>query len=204
LQRGRHERNISSEEVIRSSTRGGVDPSTLERARLGEEEALTTLFRTYAPRVLAFAIVKTGQRALAEEVLQESFIRMWTGIASLRHLERFEQWFWKIAVNCARDAIRNELRARPELDEEPQVDALSSVEDRVVLLRALATLPDDLRSAVTLYYLMGQSERETATSLGWRTGTLKSRLHRARSRLERILAGEVEGDTDVAIRQSSS
>ncbi len=164
------------------------DGVLVKAARDGETLAFELLFDRHASNVLTFARAWTRDDRLAEDVLQEAFLRAWRHLAQLADGEKFGPWLWRITLNSARDEVRAQLREGPR--DSPIAAPISpsdEVERRLVLREAVSRLPEDLRAAVTLYYLSDLSERETAAVLGWRVGTLKSRLHRAREKLAEVM-----------------
>ncbi len=170
-----------------------LDTEVFEGARRGERAAFEAIFRKYAPSALGFALVWTRNRPLAEEALQEGFARAWSRMEQLRDPARFGPWFWRIIMNCARDAVRDEARRKWAPSEwAPDEWPAPDTEERAVVAAAVRALPRDLRAVVCLRYLADLSEGDTAQALGWPKGTVKSRLHRARRLLTEGLSRDRE------------
>jgi len=148
-------------------------------------------------QVIAFrtAYVITGSAADAEEVVQDAFVKAYRARGRFREGAPFRPWLLAIVANEARNRRRSlARRARFELhpvEERPSADAAPSPEaallvreQRAQLLAAIDTLGEEQRQAVACRYLLGLSEQETASVLGCRPGTVKSRLSRALANLE--------------------
>jgi RNA polymerase sigma-70 factor (ECF subfamily) len=131
----------------------------------------------------------------AEEAVQEAYLRVWRFRESLPDGDGREPWLYRVIVNTCYSFLRREVprRARTagadvELDESPAPDrspeaAAEAAEAAGAIGAALADLPEHLRAPVVLRYWTGLSEREIATAIARRPGTVRSRLHEARRRL---------------------
>ena len=157
-------------------------------AQLAEwlEEGYVPSFRT--------ACLILGNRADAEEAVQEAFLRAWRFRDSLADVPSIRPWLYRVVVNSCYSKLRREIphRDRRAGDEPlahvaaqgmgPEASAeRGEVADTV--LAALARLPLSLRVPVVLRYYADLSERDIARAIGRRQGTVKSRLHEARRRL---------------------
>lgn len=131
---------------------------------------------------------------LASEALDEAMLRAYQRWSAVRDLASPAGWVYAVGLNWGRSVLRRALRSRPlgDLDRsrneahrfaDPDVDA------------ALRELSVDQRAVVVCRYLIGYSEAETARVLGIRPGTVKSRLHRALSRLHSLLAEQPDDST---------
>jgi RNA polymerase sigma-70 factor (ECF subfamily) len=125
--------------------------------------------------------------------VQEAFLRVWRFRGSLPAGDAIRPWLYRVVVNTAISAQRKE---RPHRPVEPSYgrEALDEADpaESIAVLDALATLPEQLRVPVVLRYWVGLSEKEIATAIGRRPGTVKSRLHEARARLGNELRLERE------------
>jgi RNA polymerase sigma-70 factor (ECF subfamily) len=122
---------------------------------------------------------------LAEEAVQEAFLRVWRFRGSLPSGDAIRPWLYRVVVNTAISSLRHE-QTRKEREAEAAVDraeARHDLTESMVILDALADLPEHLRIPVVLRYWVGLSEKEIATAISRRPGTVKSRLHEARNRL---------------------
>jgi RNA polymerase sigma-70 factor (ECF subfamily) len=134
----------------------------------------------------------------AEDAAQEAFVKAYYALARFRAGEPFRPWILRIVSNEARNrrrsagrrdrlALRIAQRRGPG-DAAPSPDAAADLhESRAMLLTALETLPERDRLVIGYRYLLDLSEAETATTLGLRPGTVKSRLSRALARLREAL-----------------
>ncbi|MCE0496993.1 MAG: RNA polymerase sigma factor [Methylacidiphilales bacterium] len=164
-------------------------------ALAGDDEAFETVIRTYSRRiyVVAYAIVQDVSEA--EDIVQDTFLKAHRQRRSLRDPEKFPAWLLTVTRNAARDRLR---RRRPQADAETfdtLVDpaatpgsALEQEERQVHLRRALATLPEEHRTALTLRYLEGHDYRTIETTMGLSNGALRGILGRALGTLRRMPA----------------
>jgi len=122
-------------------------------------------------------------RQLAEDAVQEAFLRVWRFRGSLPAGDAIRPWLYRVVVNTAISSLRHEqLRTEREpLADSPSADR--DPDEALLVAAALADLPEHLRVPVVLRYWVGLSEKEIATAIGRRPGTVKSRLHEARARL---------------------
>jgi RNA polymerase sigma-70 factor (ECF subfamily) len=167
------------------------DPRTLRRAREGDLGAFEDLVRVYQGDLWRFAYHFTRDRALAEDVTQEAFLRAYRFLPTFRGDSKFTSWLFRIARNCAMDAIRS--RKSYLAKEPPPPIGPTDAETRVELQAALAAVSDDHREPFILIEVFGLSYQEAADVLNVRVGTVKSRMHRARHAMMAALA--VEEDT---------
>ena len=128
-----------------------------------------------------------GNRFDAEEAVQEAFLRAWRFRGSLTSGADVKPWLYRVVVNSCNSKLRQEIPHRDHRSNDDELASASSTEDtptRVALsediVHALQDLPLHLRVVVVLRYYADLSEREIATAIGRRQGTVKSRLHEAR------------------------
>jgi RNA polymerase sigma-70 factor (ECF subfamily) len=178
------------------------EPETILRARAGDLSAFETLVRDYQADVWRFAYHLTRDRARAEDVTQEAFLRVFRAIGTFRGDAKFSSWLLRIVRNCAIDsyrAVRREapVLSRPDAEEgtPPASSGGSLAEERMGLHDAIRRLPMDLREPFVVIEVLGYTYREASVILGVRVGTIKSRMHRARATLVRML------DTGEAARE---
>jgi len=164
------------------------DPRTLTRAREGDLGAFEDLVRLYQADIWRFAYHFTRDRALAEDVTQEAFLRAFRFMHSFRGDSKFTSWLFRIARNCAMDAIRS--RTSFQAKEPPPPIGPPDPQARVELHAALDAVSDEHRQPFLLIEVFGLSYREAADVLNLRVGTVKSRMHRARQAMVGALAVE--------------
>ncbi|HZD17316.1 MAG TPA: RNA polymerase sigma factor [Actinomycetota bacterium] len=164
------------------------DPRTLARARRGDLDAFEELVRAYQADLWRFAYHVTRDRALADDVTQDAFLRAFRFLRTFRGDSRFTSWLFRIARNCAVDAIRARTM-HAERSAPPPVGPPDPAQ-RAELQAALAAIGEQHREPFLLIEVFGLSYREAADVLGVRVGTVKSRMHRARRAMMDALAVE--------------
>ena len=181
------------------------EASLIEALKRGDPEACACMIKEYAPRVYAIAIRMLNDPDDAEEVLQETFISACKNINKFEERSALGTWLHRIATNAALMHLRKRKHREVSLDEPIEVqggdDIYREVQDwtlapddhamnsevRDVLEKAIAELPDTLRTVFILREIEGYSTEETAQILGISVSAAKVRLHRARLRLRQIL-----------------
>jgi RNA polymerase sigma-70 factor, ECF subfamily len=170
------------------------DVALAERARRGDERAFEELMRMYQGIAFRAAYLLTGSAADAEDAVQTGFIKAWAALPRFRTGSPFKPWLLRIVANEAHNRRRStgrraELRlrataAQPRGDAAPSPEgAALGREERELLLRAIERLEERDRDVLTCRYFLELSEKETASALGVRRGTVKSRTARALARL---------------------
>lgn len=147
------------------------------------------LSRTYS-RSVRTAYLILGNRADAEDAVQEAYLRAWKFRNTIEDEANLQAWLYRVVVNACNSKLRTEI---PHRDRRRDVAALEGVDSgddlagRLALsqaiLIALSSLPAHLRVVVVLRYYADLSEVEIAATIGRQPGTVKSRLHEARRRL---------------------
>lgn len=185
--------------------RTGLD-ELLRRARQRDADALGRLVELYSPRVFGLVYRLTGSRDAAEDLLQETFLRVVRVIGEYEHVGKFEAWLFRIAANLARDRARKRHRRgesgvhddasgaasagpAPAVADEP-AQALEQREAGERLAAGLQRLPDADREIILLRHYSELSFREIADLLRVPLGTALARAHRALQRLRRELNAE--------------
>ncbi len=147
------------------------------------------LARAYGQRVYRFAYARLGNRADAEDVTQETFLRLCRAAPDFPDEARARAWLFQVAANCASD-----LRRAPWRRREVSVEQLPEGEDAAPepgsVLELVLSLPAKYRSAIHLHYYEDASVAQIAQILGLSESAVKSRLHRGRKLLEARLREE--------------
>jgi RNA polymerase sigma factor (sigma-70 family) len=174
-----------------------ADSELVERCRRRDTGAFGELVERHQRLVIGVALARCGDPALAEEVAQEAFVTAWRDLDHLREGARVGSWFAGIARNLAASATRRRVRrdaaALPEPAPVPTpADLAIDREDRDLLARALADLPDAQREVLVLFYLDGESIARIAADLGTTDDVVKQRLSRGRRALRDGVADRVE------------
>ena len=173
-----------------------TDHEAIVRCQDGDREAFRHLADRYKDVLFGTAVLMTGNRAVAEEQVQEALLSAWRGIRGFRLGSPVKPWLVRILVNAVLSQQRRRVIPTVHIDDGPDtpdtgtVDpaaTLDALENRLVLRRAVATLSPDHRQVVVLRYFAGLTVPEAARALGVREGTVKSRLHRALAALREQL-----------------
>lgn len=187
-----------------SGTRAGASMDNSEtliaRARAGDDEAFRLIFERYTRPVLRFIYNIVGQHELAEELAQETFVRAYRSMKSLRDDSKLSTWLFGIAKNVAREACRANRHDRRRVDmEEPFVTELEhdgpapegtllDKELNGVINRAISMLDEDKRVVFTLKVLHQRGYDEIAEITGFSIPKVKTDLHRARVEVRRRIS----------------
>jgi RNA polymerase sigma-70 factor, ECF subfamily len=137
---------------------------------------------------LALHLVRDPETA--QDVTQEAFVHAFRSLPRFRGTAKFSTWLYRIARNCAVDAIRKRDRRKRLEREATEPEPVADASLRAALGQAIDALPRDLREAFVVIEIFGLSYREAAGVLGVLPGTLKSRMHRTRRLLMEALGEE--------------
>ena len=184
----------------------GPDQADMARLATGHDAALNELMERHAGPLFGFLCRFVGDEDAANDLAQETFVRVYQHRADYKIGHRFSTWLYTIAGNLARNHLRARAR-RPEvpLDTDPADDRSSvaetlpatgntpaehalRTEQQAAVRHAVAELPDDLRAAVVLCELEDRSLAEAAGILATSVKAVESRLYRARRQLRTRLA----------------
>jgi RNA polymerase sigma-70 factor (ECF subfamily) len=166
----------------------------------GDAEAFRLIFERYSRPVISFIFDMVNDRALAEELTQETFVRAFRGIHTMRRETKLSTWLFGIARNVARESLRARARANNHVDlsdksvmdlsdQNPApVEGLLSKELNELIRRSLAALDEDKRLVFTLKVLHQCSYEEIAMITGFSLAKLKTDLHRARAEMRKRIS----------------
>jgi RNA polymerase sigma-70 factor (ECF subfamily) len=172
-------------------------------AMAGHRPAFDVLIKRTSRLVWAHHILRTRDRALAEDLTQETYLRAWRAIRSLNDASTFRAWLLTIAESVRLDDIKHRMRQKraAPMDMEdstdvPSGDASPSEQaERTELshraLEALFSLPSQYQQALALRYLAGADYAEISKQLALTNGSLRGLLHRGLEMLRERLAGDV-------------
>lgn len=187
-----------------------TDDELIERARNGDSGALNDLLRRHHPRLHAVCTRILGRRADADDAAQNALVAIVRGLPSFDGRSAFSTWAYRIATNAALDELRRRRRRpQPRLDADDTaariVDrsaerSLHALEDRQIVERALAELPEEFRVAVVLRDVADLDYESIATVLEIPIGTVRSRIARGRALLGQGIGNRTTGTE----RQTSS
>jgi RNA polymerase sigma-70 factor (sigma-E family) len=160
---------------------------TVERRRHAEGEGgLEGLYRAHAPEALRLAYLLTGERPLAEDLVQDAFVKVLGRFHDLRNRDAFWWYLRRTIVNLARSQFRRRRVERAWFERQRPDEGVPAGDDlaeRDRLQRALMTLRPEQRAAIVLRYYEDLSEADTAQALGVAVGTVKSMVSRGMERL---------------------
>ena len=169
------------------------DAQVMARLAAGDRTALGTLVQRHQRRVLELAYRTTGDHALAEDIGQEAFLRVWRSARRYSPTAQFTTWLYRIVVNLCLDAFK---RRRPLTGDVPDVadngvaGQATEIEQReraTAVQHAVAALPDRQRIAVVLHRFSDITVRATAEVTGWSESAVESLLIRAYAALRKSL-----------------
>jgi RNA polymerase sigma factor (sigma-70 family) len=178
------------------------DEVLMQRVCARDVDAFRVLYSRYETRLFNFALRYSEDRILAEDLMQETFWRVWQGARSFDPSRGdFRRWVYRVALNVARTEFSHKRHVMELPLEDESWEAASSADHPTTGIQskqtaarvaaALASLSPTLREVVVLRCMEGLKFREIARTTGAPVGTLKSRFHRAVSDLRRkLLPGE--------------
>jgi RNA polymerase sigma-70 factor (ECF subfamily) len=170
----------------------------------GSEGAYAILVERYSDYVFTIAARILGDDEDAYDAAQEAFVRAYRAIGRFRGDAKFSSWLYRIATNRALTHLKRRRKRAPavDIDAGPHIESAIDVEprrtrpDQLVVdaefrdqvRAAVAKLPDQYRTVITLFYLEQRSYKEVAGVMGLPMGTLKTHLHRGRAMLRKIIS----------------
>lgn len=166
------------------------------RETMGPPDA-SELFERHKDRIYSIALRYSGDPSAAQDIAQETFLKLFASLGSFRGEAAFESWLYRLVVNCCFDHRRKSRRLAPlvetvlDLLHSPGASALDDVMRREMsgqLKAAVDSLAPEQRMAVVLRYTEGLSYGEIAEAMGCSAGTVASRLNRAHKTLERRMS----------------
>jgi RNA polymerase sigma-70 factor (ECF subfamily) len=175
------------------------EKQTITRLKLGDLSALEVLVDLHQIKAVRTVFLIVGDRALAEDIVQNAFIRAADKIEQFDSQRQFEPWFLRSVVNDAIKAAKRQKRwvSLDSEGSEGEFDILDPAalpeelvetqETSQAIWRALQRLSPKQRSAIVLRYYLGMAEAEMAIKMGSPAGTIKYWLHTARQHLKKLL-----------------
>ncbi len=173
---------------------------TIRLCRQGNIDAFEELYRQNFKKALQTAYLITGNKTLAEDAVQETFYQCYMDIKNLKDPKAYDAWFHKILVRTCWKMAKKERRKQQELLDENSYqkclnaswgdklyDTLQQAETKKVLYDAINNLSDVLKVTLILFYFNEMSIKEIAVISGCFESTVKSRLYKARKKIEEEL-----------------
>ena len=176
------------------------DIDLIQRTLEGDERAFTALVNKYQKWIHTLVWRKIGDFHIAEEITQDIFLKVYRKLSTLKPPENFPGWLYVIASRHCMTWLRKKRQPTTSLDAMPTAELeelcytqykttyseeVSLEHHRELVKRLLQKLPESERTVVTLYYLAEMTSEEISTFLGVSPNTIRSRLRRARKRLEK-------------------
>ena len=198
------------------------DAQLIQNILLGDDAAFDVLVQKYQKGVHALAWRKIGDFHYAEEITQDTFLQAYKKLATLRNPDQFAGWLYVITDRLCLDWNRKQKPAMQSLEDTAvreieeaayarylsEKQELKARERRYEIVeKVLERLPESERTVITLHYLGEMTAREIGNFLGVSVGTIDSRLHRARKRLqakEELLVQEVLGEVQLSANVSQN
>ena len=185
------------------------DRELIESCKEGNMNAFNALYDKYCSQALRTAYLITDNKELAEDVVQETFIKCYMHISRLKDPQAFKAWFYKILTNLC---YRMKAKERDNVSIEEMSDkgiqllqhslgldnSMEAKEIQLMVHEAISQLKPSLKTIVILYYFNDLSIKEIAKAVGCFEGTVKSRLHSAR----KILMKQIEHNQIVKVHFS--
>jgi RNA polymerase sigma-70 factor (ECF subfamily) len=173
------------------------DFGVLRKAQRGDERAFSLIVRAYEVPVFNYVMRLVGDRALAEDLTQEVFIRVFQGLPKFSLRSKFTTWLFQVTKNRVLDELRaSERRPRSlvAIDDAPPLEVVDAPVEQVETIAALWVAVDelntDLKMALLLRDVVGLSYNEIADSLDTTLATVKWRIFKAREEVQLALARE--------------
>ncbi|KHF24448.1 RNA polymerase sigma factor RpoE [Solemya velum gill symbiont] len=180
------------------------DLELVQRAQRGDKRAFDLLVLKYQQKVAAVVSRYVREQADVLDVVQESFIKAYRALPKFRGDSAFYTWLYRISINTAKNYLVSQSRRPPGSDVDAEVaeqldagerlkerarpeDHLMRDEVEAAVWKAINSLPEELRTAITLREIDGMSYEEIAETMACPVGTVRSRIFRAREAIDNSL-----------------
>jgi RNA polymerase sigma-70 factor (ECF subfamily) len=187
-------------------TDNATDAQLVRRVQKGEKGAFDLLVLKYQHKIVSLVMRYVRDMDLALDITQEAFLKAYRALPRFRGESAFYTWLYRIAVNTAKNHLAAQRR-RPmdvelDLQDPEQYDLHANLKDiatpesvsmsnelKETVMKAIESLPDDLRTAIVLRELDGMSYEEIAQTMECPVGTVRSRIFRARDAIGKKIEG---------------
>ena len=179
------------------------DIALVHRAQKGDYRAFDLLILKYQARVITLANKFVNDKQIAEDIAQESFIKVYKSIGSFRGESAFFTWLYRVAVNTAKNYLSSKKRKKEmlvsDITDSDTTDPLSALttespEDilaannlREIIIKSFGDLPEEIRTALSLREFEGLSYQEIGKILDCPVGTVRSRIFRGREQIQEAI-----------------
>ena len=171
-----------------------TEPSLIERVLAGEASAERELYDAHVDRVFRLAYRMAGDTDLAQDFVQETFIKVYSRLITFRGESALSTWITSIALSVALNGLRKVKRFRQR---EAGLEEATTVTEsrrrtepdlRIRMREAIDRLPEGYRTVFVMHDMEGYTHKEIGSALGVQSGTSKAQLFRARAKLREALA----------------
>lgn len=195
--------SVSTVPMNQAEREAATATALVAAAKAGDTRAFEALVTRYRKRIFALALHITGSASEADDITQEVFLKAYRALGDFEGRSQFFTWVYRMTVNRSLNARRDRARRGEDTLEDPRIELAVAVDARSNpsraselrqtyerLLRALDSLPVDMRTTVILVSLQGLSHGEVAVVQNVSEGTIAWRMHEARRRLHDAMAPE--------------
>ena len=184
----------------------------VEKIQSGDMNALGEIFKIYKNQALKYSYLITNDKFTSEDIVQEAFIKCYCSAKSLKNVEHFKAWFFKILTRIAWKRVGKDKKTLPldnifEKVNDESIDKSINMyirnQEEEVLHGEIENLDLKQKTAIVLFYFNGLNIKEIAKIMGCFEGTVKSRLYSARKKLKESLLNSEE-DKSVYVKECKS
>lgn len=175
------------------------DTELIQASQAGQLPAFRHVVERYQNLVCAVAFSATGDRALSEDIGQETFVAAWTSLSTLHDPAKLKGWLCGTARNLSKMALRKRRREvvdteglDGQTDDVSALDEIIDAEQAIAVRTALAEVPETYRETLVLFYREEQSLKQVAEAMGLSEDVVKQRLSRGRQSLKQEVIGMLE------------
>ncbi|MEJ7693914.1 sigma-70 family RNA polymerase sigma factor [Daejeonella sp.] len=173
-----------------------MDDIYIEKVRSGDREAFRYFLKEYKDMAFSVAMSVVKDEFIAQELVQDSFVKAFNGLASFKKQSKFSTWFYRIVVNEAltrlkklkREIVSFNADYDNEIADESVLESLKHEEQVYLINEALKKLPSNESLALRLFYLQEESIKEVCEITGWSESSTKVLLHRGRKNMFIVLS----------------
>lgn len=185
----------------------GEEAQYVEKAIQGDMDAFESLYKMTHKRLLMFCWRMSRNESLAEEIVQESYIKAWQALSDFRKESQFYTWLRKIASRLVIDRLR--LKAEKVWQNQTELDVDSAryreqIGKSIDLERQIGALPDGARNVLVMHDIEGYSHREISQMMEIAEGTSKAQLARARKLIKAQLADSQNSESSESQNANSA
>lgn len=184
----------------------------VEKIQSGDMNALGEIFEIYKNQALKYSYLITNDKFTSEDIVQEAFIKCYSSAKSLKNVEHFKSWFFKILTRIAWKRVGKDKKALPidnifeKVDDESidkSINMYIRNQEEEILHAEIENLDLKQKTVIVLFYFNELSIKEIAKIMGCFEGTVKSRLYSARKKLKESLLNNEE-DKYVYVKECKS